>query len=451
MIEVPYINGMNIGLGYNSITNGALPASALININEIRPVAEATGQQVSFHVDILSNTLSLAEQLGMSASASLSYGINTGGSAKASLVKTFKQNSYSVYVLVKVHVQNQQTLLDLTQAKLSDKNALLFATEPNQFNQQFGDSFVYGLINGGDFFGILEIESKSAEEYRSIKASLSGKAMFGVMSGSGSASFQETIEKLSSSYNMRATVIRDGGEGQLQTVNIDQLVKDAIDFPARVLDGKGVPFSALIVPYEHIPHPNRKVEPEINPTCFEDLSKTYNKLSRIESDLQHALENQEAFPGLVVDKTQERLEEVRGEIKKIVNAARNFYINPTKCDIPVINQVVFQVILPPQIAPSKLGRYWFIEMDNQLTIWERKEESTFFKTYPNEDPFQTIRMYEIGNEIYIQLSKYRLPFGPYEITTLKGAFSEDGKSANGTVLGNDSRVWKAKIEENVSL
>ncbi|MGX1830982.1 MAC/perforin domain-containing protein [Paenibacillus taichungensis] len=135
---------------------------------------------------MLSSAVSLSEQLGISASASMSYANLGTGSAKISMVKSFKQNTYSVYVLVKVHVQNQLTLLDLTQIKMSDNAQLLYVTNNRDYLNQYGSHFVYGLINGGEYYEILEIESKSAEEHRSIKAELSGKALVGVMSASAS-------------------------------------------------------------------------------------------------------------------------------------------------------------------------------------------------------------------------------------------------------------------------
>ncbi|KAA8745438.1 hypothetical protein [Paenibacillus sp. UASWS1643] len=84
MIETDYLNGMNIGLGYNTMTNSVHPSAALDNINDTRAVVNATGQKVYFQLELLSNSLSLSEQLKVSASASLSYG-TTSGNAKSAI------------------------------------------------------------------------------------------------------------------------------------------------------------------------------------------------------------------------------------------------------------------------------------------------------------------------------------------------------------------------------
>jgi hypothetical protein len=136
-------------------------------------------------------------------SDSLKYGIAASGSAKTSFLSSIKQNSFSVYVLVQVSVINEQTLLDLSQAKLSDQAAKIFVSNPQQFITQYGDSFIYGLITGGEFFAVLEIESSTVSEFREIKASLNGKASYGLFSGSASGEFEKTLQKITSSSRIK--------------------------------------------------------------------------------------------------------------------------------------------------------------------------------------------------------------------------------------------------------
>jgi hypothetical protein len=160
-----------------------------------------------------------------------------------------------LYVLVRVTVTNKQTLLDLTQSKLKPEAEKLFASNPQEFIKQYGDSFVYGLVTGGEFIGVLEIESSSSSEFREIKTSLSGKASFGLFSGNAKASFEQSMQKITSNYQMRATVFRQGGVGGLQAMTPDNLIKTALDFPDTVQGSNAVAYTALVIPYNHIPHP----------------------------------------------------------------------------------------------------------------------------------------------------------------------------------------------------
>lgn len=222
---------MNLGLGFNSASYELHPSPALDDVSTIRRVVNAGGQEVYFRIELANSTLSLTEQLNVSARASMKYGITASGSAKTSFISSFKQNSFTVYLLVQVHVINEQTLLDLSKSKLNLQAERLYASNPQEFIKQYGDSFVYGLITGGEFLGVLEIESSSASEFREIKANLSGKATYGLFSGDAKGTFEESLQKITSSYQMRATVLRQEGSNGLTQLTPEQLIKDALDFP----------------------------------------------------------------------------------------------------------------------------------------------------------------------------------------------------------------------------
>jgi hypothetical protein len=66
---------MNLGVGFNTATFDVHPTPALDDVVTTRPVVNAGGQEVYFRVELVSSTLSLTEQLSVSARASLKYGI----------------------------------------------------------------------------------------------------------------------------------------------------------------------------------------------------------------------------------------------------------------------------------------------------------------------------------------------------------------------------------------
>lgn len=450
MKEIEYINGMNLGLGYNSFTNAVHPSSALDNIDQTRPVVEATGQKVSFQVELLSNSLSLSEQLNVSASASLTYGVTASGSAKASLASSFKQNSYTVYVLARVHVQNQQTLLDLRSAKLNDKAALLYATDIKTFTKIHGNHFVYGILSGGDYYGILEIESSSAEEYREIKATLSGKATYGIISGNASATFEEALKKITSSYKMKATVLRLGSEGELQQISPEQLIKDALSFPAKVLEGKGVPFSVLVLPYDQIPHPPaQQLEIPNTLDCLDRLGRNYEKLKKYQNDLQYAIDNQNYFPGLDIDKINKRINEIQEEILNIQSDTKKYLEDPYRCEISQRNDKLLENIIPPQVTPSKLGKTWLFEMGGWFAVLKRKSDSNVFEAeWRGSTTFKSdMTIHESGNDVYIIRTDTSDHPHKKHNTVYKGTFSEDGTKATGVDLQDSNITWSAKIED----
>lgn len=444
MKEISYQNGMNLGLGYNILTNNGLVSSALDDVNLLRSVVNASGQKVQFSVEMLSNSLSLAEQIGVSASASMSYGMTGSGSAKISLVQAFKQNSFSVYVLVKVHVQNQQTLLDLTKIKMSDKAQLLYATNQNNFLNQYGTHFIYGIISGGEYYAILEIESKSAEEYRSIKAELSGKAMVGVMSASASGSFEQALNRLTTSYKLKATIIRDGAEGALQPISPDQLIKDAVNFPASVLNEKAVPFSVLIFPYNQIPHPDVKEIPIIEPQeCLDKVARIYDRFIRQRNDLQYAIENSDLFPGIEKVKVEDYILKINEQLDKLKEKANKTLTDNTDCKDISYDKSLLDNILPNQTAPSPLGYTWLYKNGKWSGIWRRIDETNTFDCYDQLSEDGNIVKYKV--EIYIS--------GEDVIILRKDSSDNNNPSLRGKLVDNGTKVkdefsvWEAKIDQ----
>jgi hypothetical protein len=252
--------------------------------------------------------------------------------------------------MVQVIVTNEQTLLDLSKIELKSEAATLFASNPQAFTQQYGDSFVYGLITGGEFLGVLEIESSSASQFREIKASLSGKASYGLFSGNGKATFEQSLQKITSSYQMKATVLRKGTGGALNSVTPDQLVKDALDFPGEVTGSNGFPYVALVIPYNHIPHPVASpLDVSNQTTVLEQLGAWRRRLVKYQNDLAFALDHQNQFPGIDVGRVDDRYNQISSEIAEIVSAASACFTDQTKCALPSIDLTLLENVLPPQI------------------------------------------------------------------------------------------------------
>jgi hypothetical protein len=96
-MDFDYIKGMNYGSGFNTATYDVRPFPALDNVGNTTDVVNAGGQEVLFRVELASSTLSLTEQLNVSASASLEFATKASVSAKTSFLSNFKQNSYTIY------------------------------------------------------------------------------------------------------------------------------------------------------------------------------------------------------------------------------------------------------------------------------------------------------------------------------------------------------------------
>ena len=350
-MEIGYMSGMKLGGGFHTATYDNRPVPALDEV-VVTTLEPAGGQQVFYDAKVVSSSLSFTEQLNVSASASLRYGISGSGSAKTSFLSSFQQNSFTVYVVVQVIVTNAQKLLDLSKARLKLEAAELFVSDPQAFAQQYGDSFIYGLTTGGVFLGVLEMESSSAAEFKQIQASLSGKANYGLISGSAQANFGQALQSITSSYQSKATILRQGGSGALNETTPEQLIKDALAFPEKVAGDKGFPYEVSLISYNNIPHPPSPSALDVSnqATILERLGDLRRKFLKYQNDLMFALEHQDQFPGIDIDRVNDRSKKINSEIAKIVSAARTCYGNQTRCEFPEIDLTLLaENVLPPQL------------------------------------------------------------------------------------------------------
>jgi hypothetical protein len=346
---VEFISGMNYGLGFNSVTLDLHPVSAFLNATSTVTPADAGGQDVFYSIQIGSNSLSLAEQLKTSASASLKYGVSGSGSAKASFASSINQNSYTLYVIVTVTVTNHLTTLDLTGCSFSPDAVELLHVDPHRFLRQYGDSFIYGITNGGEFIGVLQMETSSSSELTSIKAKISGSASYGLFSGSASAKFSQAMQEITSSYSLKGTVMRRGGSGPLIGMTAEELVSAAIKFPQDVGGNMGYNYSAIVIPYAHIPHPGgTPIYAAHQASILDQLGRIRERMVMYSNDLLVAIERSNQFPGIILSTVSDRFQRVNDEIAKVVNAAKSCYAQASECAMPEIDFSVLEPVLPIQ-------------------------------------------------------------------------------------------------------
>lgn len=450
--EVGYINGMNLGIGFNTATNDLHPTPALDNVSVYRDIPSAGGQEVFFRVEIASSMESISEKMNVSAKASLKYGITAKGSARTSFSSSFKENSFTNYVIVQVNVTNNQTLLDLSKIQFKPEAANLYASDPKSFIQQYGDSFVYGLITGGEFIGVLEVESASASELRDVKAALSGKASYGLYSGNAKVSFEESISKITSSYQMKATIYRQGSGGVLASITPEQLVKEALDFPAKISE-RGFPRSVLIIPYNHIPHiENVPLDVSQQAAHLDRLGGLHKRFIKYQNDLMFAMDHQKHFVGIDVDQIEDHYNKINDQLNIINKSAESCFKDSSACTtIPNIDLSLLKNILPPQIEGFlDLGKSWLEREGDWVGQWTRRGLTNDFDakfSMPGEEgtSFLTIIRDKNNNVTVIRRDGGE---GAEPSCIYTGTIAEDGKTVKGTYKChwvNEPMEWSATI------
>lgn len=167
--EIPFLDGMKVGLGYDVLTGVASKSKAVEGISLTAP-AQAGGQTVTTTLQIVQETAVLHQALGISVDASAGN-LFGAASAKFKFANDIAVNSFSLYVVVGVQVFNATLTLDnpvLSQAALD----LLKANNKSRFRDRFADRFIVGIKTGGEYFAVYKVESTDSQERTTIAAEI---------------------------------------------------------------------------------------------------------------------------------------------------------------------------------------------------------------------------------------------------------------------------------------
>ncbi|KAF5637152.1 hypothetical protein F52700_4889 [Fusarium sp. NRRL 52700] len=241
----PYNDAMRIGQGFNSYTHeicidGAVVADEAANQKAQVHTIEKPSQVVSYSARAVEKLSDVIHTMNISYPHSIKKGsVTVSGSDTAIDEATFKSADLNIIVTVKV--TNQTTLI-----KSDTRFVPMKGIDPGsqQFNEAYGDCYISGFIEGGEFTGIISIKAIDRSNVdltvKRIKAKLDGKekgsvtdfALYSHDSLSSSGSVMENTES-------HIHVSWMGG-GQIKNEytpwDIDSIFKAAAAFPERVAE-----------------------------------------------------------------------------------------------------------------------------------------------------------------------------------------------------------------------
>ncbi|EMT71699.1 hypothetical protein FOC4_g10010214 [Fusarium odoratissimum] len=240
----PYNDAMRIGQGFNSYTHEICIDGAVVvdtdGVHNDSTQVERPSQVVSYSARAVEKLSDIIQTMNVSYPHSIKKGsVTVSGSNSAIDEATFK--SADINIIVTVKVTNQTTLI-----KNNARFVPMKGIDPSSqaFNEAYGDSYISGFIEGGEFTGIISVKVIDRNNVdltvKKIKARLdakdSSKATKFTLNSSdsfssrGSASIMENTES-------HIHVSWMGG-GQIKNENtpwdIDSIFQAAAAFPQRV-------------------------------------------------------------------------------------------------------------------------------------------------------------------------------------------------------------------------
>lgn len=225
--------GMALGVGYDAVA-GKVRGDG---VERTDPEGEG-GEDVYFAIDMISSRQELARFMNITASASMRYAVFSGG-GKTRYFEEQKINQFSIYIVVACIVQHSAKRMRDVELKASARQ-LLVSANTDKFRQSYGDEFLVGYTAGGEFYGIYEFATRSEDEYRTFSQTLRGSGGYGAWSGSGTASFEAAIRKLSETVSMTFKMYSYGGQTTEPLPNTAaELIEYARNFPQLVREVLG--------------------------------------------------------------------------------------------------------------------------------------------------------------------------------------------------------------------
>ncbi|KAJ7258577.1 hypothetical protein C8J57DRAFT_1073542 [Mycena rebaudengoi] len=252
----PYNDAMRLGMGFNSFTqqlcvNDAVRLAGgkqeIATDRSLRPQYQPglmtapdgsnldISQNVTWTAKFVDKMSEITDSLNVSGSLQIKIeAIGGGGQASASFLDSNKFKESDINYIIQVRVTNQHlTAPDLTE----------FTSIPNvpssEFNRVYGDSFISGFIEGGEFNALIFIKLKDSSKTNQIKGSLKVDMNVSVAQVSGEAAIDK--QDTSSNIDGETTIAvswRGGGDIKDATVTdwtLETLKRVAMEFPEHVM------------------------------------------------------------------------------------------------------------------------------------------------------------------------------------------------------------------------
>jgi len=292
---VPFTDGMKIGIGYNRLSGDRLPTPAVQGAS-ITTMQGGGGQLVTSDCITIKDVETLHTSLGISIDAGGSY-MGFSGSAKVDYANSCDFSSFSTYVIVRVKVANATETLDAP-VFTADAVELLVNGNSDRFRQRFGDTFIAGVLRGGEFFAIYQITGSDESEKEALAVKVNAAYTGGpLLSGKLNTDITTATSSSSSHLSVKCHVFRQGSIGTAD-LNLEDILATAKQFPIGVSGDKAFPYAVLLQDYNGLKSPNDKfsyVEIQNRQDVLEDLGKKRFAFLSLRDDLAYILKHIEDF------------------------------------------------------------------------------------------------------------------------------------------------------------
>ncbi|EYB33368.1 hypothetical protein FG05_10572 [Fusarium graminearum] len=375
----PYNDAMRLGQGFNSYTH-ELCIDQAVKVKQRKNVESKgeTSQVVSYSARFVEKLSDVVETMNVSYSSAIKKGtIEISGNSSTVDETTFKSSHLNAVVAVKVVNQTISTEDECEFQQLENNEAAMYS----RFNEIYGDSYISGFIEGGDFTGIVSIKVLDGHDVKS--------AVEAIKSGLNMNSKTEVEEFVlgpsdNSSRSTLATALKDTettisiswiGGAQIKDASrawdIDSMYEAAAAFPAAVAQCPQRTW-AILTPYKanrsfvkwSTGSPVKALQYDLIASFTAELFDSFMDYKMLLKDVQNIISNRKDYRqriGVVdaIDTNLKTLLSVRGALRdeqtKIVEAIGVLSKDPSVLKRQGAWSTTNRVPLVKQIIEKALG------------------------------------------------------------------------------------------------
>ncbi|KAF5567875.1 hypothetical protein FNAPI_449 [Fusarium napiforme] len=268
-------------------TNGAGMKSKSLR-GSVRELSQrGPSQIVSYSSRFVNKISEVTDDMNISGSLSIKYGA-IGGSGKGSFVDSdkFKESDLNFFISVKVINQS-----------INIKDALVFQGLPSvdetNFRSVFGDSFISGFLEGGEFNAVVSMKVVNKDKRMAVKAEAEVAMSVGAVDIKATANVDISKSNFSSQTETTIQVGWSGG-GHIKPMDkpwtIQTLMETASKFPDLVANTPQRTY-AILTKYEALRSFMALKPPKLSPMYYENAAIYTNALLDAYMDYKNIYRN----------------------------------------------------------------------------------------------------------------------------------------------------------------
>ena len=331
----------------------------------------------------LLNGLDLSMGAQLQATGVLSSFSGAAASSKVGFAKSIKLQKSSTYYLVKVRVIGQTTAIAQhnglqIKSRYTRRQSETAEDHISRFLIDCGDMYLHSITEGGELFGIVELESETQQSMQKSEASLSLKGK--LLAGGDASSANKISNIMDRAFQGQVSqiwVYQKGGRGENATPidNLQSLKARASKF-SLVVEENPVIINSTYRDYTELLRtgmgniPTRQANNliyqfNLNQSYLPRLANLYSQIAAISTELEATKEEAHSYSPKSANHWQVAMDLLEQQRSKLGIFMRSCYVDYGKCRL----EILFE-------KDSEL----FIELPNYQFSPNKKKKNAFSKT-----------------------------------------------------------------------